>query len=84
MQAFVCPFICMVIGSVYKLLNLCVMVMKARLDVALGSLVWWLAILHLAGGSKLDDHCSPFQLRPFYDDAYVPVYLQLNKIAKDV
>ena len=23
---------------------------KARLDVALGSLVWWLAILHIAGG----------------------------------
>jgi len=28
---------------------------KARLDVALGSLVWWLAILHIAGGLKLDD-----------------------------
>ena len=23
---------------------------KARLDVALGSLVWWLATLHVAGG----------------------------------
>ena len=23
---------------------------KARLDVALGSLVWWLAMLHIAGG----------------------------------
>ena len=23
---------------------------KARLDVPLGSLVWWLAILHIAGG----------------------------------
>ena len=40
---------------------------KARLDVALGSLVWWLATLHIAGGLKLDDHCGPFQLRPFYD-----------------
>ena len=28
---------------------------KARLDVALGSLVWWLATLHIAGGLKLDD-----------------------------
>ena len=28
---------------------------KARLDVALGSLVWWLAILHIAEGLKLDD-----------------------------
>ena len=36
---------------------------KARLDV--GSLVWWLATLHIAGGLKLDDHCGPFQSRPF-------------------
>ena len=28
---------------------------KARLDVALGSLVWWLVILHIAGRLKLDD-----------------------------
>ena len=34
---------------------------KARLDVALGSLVWWLATLPIAGGLKLDDHCDPFQ-----------------------
>ena len=40
---------------------------KARLDVALGSLVWWLATLHIAGGLKLDDHCGPFQSSPFYD-----------------
>ena len=40
---------------------------KARLDVALGSLVWWLATLHMAGGLKLDVHCGPFQPRPFYD-----------------
>jgi len=40
---------------------------KARLDVALGSLVWWLATLHIAGGLKLDDHCGPFQPGPFYD-----------------
>ena len=31
------------------------------------SLVWWLATLHIAGGLKLDDHCGPFQPRPFYD-----------------
>ena len=41
---------------------------KARLDVALGSLVWWLAILHIAGRLKLDDDCDPFQPRPFYDN----------------
>jgi len=41
--------------------------LKARLDVALGSLVWWLATLHTAGGLKLDDHCGPFQPRPFCD-----------------
>ena len=40
---------------------------KARLDVALGSLVWWLAALHIAWGLKLDEHCGPFQPRPFYD-----------------
>ena len=40
--------------------------LKARLDVALGSLVWWLATLHIAEGLKLDDHCGPFQPRPFY------------------
>ena len=40
---------------------------KARLDVALGSLVWWLATLHTAGGLKLYDHCGSFQSRPFYD-----------------
>jgi len=39
---------------------------KARLDVALGSLVWWLATLRIAGGLKLDDYCGPFQPRPFY------------------
>ena len=40
---------------------------KARLDVALGSLLWWLVTLHIAGGLKLDDHCGPFQPRPVYD-----------------
>ena len=40
---------------------------KARLDVALGSLVWWLATLHVAERLKLNDHCGPFQPRPFYD-----------------
>ena len=40
---------------------------KARLDVALGSLVWWLVTLHKAGGLKLDDHCGPFQPRTFCD-----------------
>jgi len=40
---------------------------KARLDVALGSLVWWLVTLHIAGAVKLDEHCGPFQPRPFYD-----------------
>ena len=40
---------------------------KTRLDVALGSLVWWFATLHIAGGLKLDDHCDPFQHRPFCD-----------------
>ena len=38
---------------------------KVRPDVALGSLVWWLATLHIAGGLKLHDHYGPFQPRPF-------------------
>ena len=39
---------------------------KARLDVALGSLVCWLATLqHIAAGLKRDEHCGPFQPRPF-------------------
>jgi len=41
--------------------------LKARLDVALGSLVWCLTTLHIAGRLKLDDHCGPFQPRPFFD-----------------
>ena len=40
---------------------------KARLDVSLGSLVLWLATLHITVVLKLDDHCGPFQPRPFYD-----------------
>ena len=44
---------------------------KARLDVALGSLVWWLVTRHKAGGLKLDDHCGPFQPRPFYDSMMI-------------
>ena len=43
---------------------------KARLDVALGSLVWWLVTLHIVGGLKLDDHCGPFQPRPFYESLW--------------
>jgi len=26
-----------------------------------------MATLHIAGGLKLNDHCGPFQPRPFYD-----------------
>ena len=40
---------------------------KARPDVALGSLFWWLVTLHIALGLKLVNHCGPFQPRPFYD-----------------
>ena len=40
---------------------------KARLDVALGSLVWWLVTLHIAGGLKFNDLRGPFQPRPLYD-----------------
>jgi len=48
---------------------------KARLDVALSSLVWWLATLHIAGRLKLGDHCGPFQPRPFYDSMNIKSFL---------
>ena len=40
---------------------------KTRLDVALGSLVWWLATLHVAGGWSWMSIVVLFQPRPFYD-----------------
>ena len=43
---------------------------KATLDVALGSLVWRLATLHIAGRLKVSDHCGPFQPSPFYDSMH--------------
>jgi len=49
-------------------------VFKARLDVALGSLVWWLVTLPIAGGLKLNDHCGPFQPRPFHDNPSGPLF----------
>ena len=53
---------------------------KARLDVALGSLVWWLVTLHIAGGLKLDDRCGPLQPRPFYGS--VCILIQLRSMVK--
>jgi len=40
------------------------------MDVALGSLVWWLATLPMEGRLKLDDHCGPFQPKPFYNSMF--------------
>ena len=40
---------------------------KARLAVAMGSLVWWLATLHIAWGLKFDGRYGPFQPSPFYE-----------------
>ena len=51
---------------------------KARLDEALGSLVWWLVTLHIAEGLKLDDHYGPFQPRPFYDSDSMLVCFHWN------
>jgi len=55
---------------------------KARLDVALGSLVWWLATLHIAGGLKLDGHCGPFQPRPSYDSMIYRSHLNGKAVKK--
>ena len=52
---------------------------KARLDVALGSLVWWLVTLHIAEELKLDDHCGPFQPRPFCDSISAAFILQNHR-----
>jgi len=53
---------------------------KARLDVALGSLVQWLVTLHIAVGSKLDDHCGPFQPRPFYDSMILSKLVPVTEV----
>ena len=50
---------------------------KVRLNATLGNLVWQLASLHMAGGLKLDDHCGPFQPRPF-DDSMILNQIQLS------
>jgi len=49
---------------------------KARLDVALDSLFWWLATLHIAGWLKPDGRCGAFQPRPFCDTVkmFCPIY----------
>ena len=51
---------------------------KARLDVALGSLVWWLVTLHIAGRLILGDRNGSFQPRPFYDS--FNHFLNLNSL----
>ena len=53
---------------------------KARLDMALGSLAWWLETLHIAGGLKLDGHWGPFQLRPFYDSMILIRHPSLHEL----
>jgi len=42
-------------------------VLKARLDGALSTLVWWKMSLSMAGGLEPDDLSGPFQPKPFYD-----------------
>ena len=55
---------------------------KARLEVALGSLVWWLTTLHIAGGLELNDHCGPFQPRPFCDSVILRKCWNSDKCTK--
>jgi len=56
---------------------------KARLDVALGSLVGWLATLHISWGLKLYDHCGPFQPRPLYDSMISRFFAKKKYFYKD-
>ena len=53
---------------------------NARLDMALGSLVWWLAILHMAGGLKLDDYYGLFRPGPFYDSMILKIKATESKL----
>jgi len=53
---------------------------KVRLDVALGSLVWWLVALPMSGGLKLDDNCGPFQPRLFYDSMIITFFFYHSKL----
>ena len=46
--------------------------------ISLGSLVWWLATLHIAEGLKLNDHCGPFQPRPCYDSMILVSFQQIH------
>ena len=41
-------------------------VLKARLDGALGNLIWWKVSLPMAGGLELNDFQGPFQPEPFH------------------
>jgi len=52
---------------------------KARLDVTLGSLVWRLVTLHIAGGLKVDDCYGPFQPRPFYDSVILRAEIRTRR-----
>lgn len=49
-------------------------VLVKYIDIDIDILVWWLVTLHLAAGLKLDDHCGPFQPKPFM--------ILLNQMAK--
>jgi len=42
-------------------------VLKARLDGAVSTLVWWKMSLLMAGGLEPDDLYGPCQPKPFYD-----------------
>jgi len=49
-------------------------VLKARLDGAVSSLVWWKMSLLMAGGLEPDDLSGPFQPKPFYDSMNLYIF----------
>ena len=49
--------------------NVASVALKARLDVALGSLVWWLVTLHIAGGWNWMSIVVLFNPGPFCDSS---------------
>jgi len=49
------------------MLDLMVSEYESRLDVALGSLAWC-----RGRGLEVDEHCGPFQPRPFFESVMIP------------
>ena len=52
----------------------CLEALRARLDGALGSLIWWGCNQLMAGRLEPDDLCGPFQPKLFYDIVITEIF----------